>query len=106
MDFQLSETQNMILAYGGELAKTYDRAYWMENARAHRFPEEMYQQIAADGFLGTMVPEAYGGSGLGMLEMLLFQEGLANHGIPLLSLVIGATMTMGPLAVHGSEEQR
>jgi acyl-CoA dehydrogenase len=106
MDFQLSETQQMILAYGGELAKTYDRSYWMENARAHRFPEEMYQQIAADGFLGTMVPEAYGGSGLGMLEMLLFQEGLATQGIPLLSLVIGATMTMGPLAVHGTEEQR
>ncbi len=106
MDFQLSETQQMILAYGGELAKTYDRAYWMENARAHRFPEEMYQQIAADGFLGTMVPEAYGGSGLGMLDMLLFQEGLATQGIPLLSLVIGATMTMGPLSVHGTEEQR
>jgi len=34
MDFELSETQNMILAYGGELARTYDRGYWMENARA------------------------------------------------------------------------
>ncbi|MFZ5654441.1 MAG: acyl-CoA dehydrogenase family protein [Pseudomonadota bacterium] len=105
MDFQLSAAQSMILAYGGELARTYDRAYWMENARAHRFPEEMYQRIAADGFLGIMVPEAYGGSGLGLLEMLLFQEGLANQGIPLLSLVIGATMTMGPLAVHGTEAQ-
>ena len=66
----------------------------------------MYQQIAADGFLGTMVPEAYGGSGLGMTEMLLFQEGLANQGIPLLSLVIGATMSMGPLAEHGTEAQK
>jgi acyl-CoA dehydrogenase len=78
----------------------------MEHARAHRFPEAMYQQIAADGFLGTMVPEAYGGSGLGMTEMLLFQEGLANQGIPLLSLVIGATMSMGPLAEHGTQAQK
>ena len=73
MDFELSQEQTMIYEYGASLAKTYDRAYWMEHARAHRFPEAMYQQIAADGFLGTMVPEAYGGSGLGMTEMLLFQ---------------------------------
>ena len=106
MNFAISEEQKMIYGYGAELAKTYDRAYWMEHARAHRFPEAMYQQIAADGFLGTMVPEAYGGSGLGMTEMLLFQEGLANQGIPLLSLVIGATMSMGPLAEHGTEAQK
>ncbi len=106
MNFDISEEQKMIYGYGAELAKTYDRAYWMEHARAHRFPEAMYQQIAADGFLGTMVPEAYGGSGLGMTEMLLFQEGLANQGIPLLSLVIGATMSMGPLAEHGTEQQK
>ena len=106
MDFELSQEQTMIYEYGASLAKTYDRAYWMEHARAHRFPEAMYQQIAADGFLGTMVPEAYGGSGLGMTEMLLFQEGLANQGIPLLSLVIGATMSMGPIAEHGTEQQK
>ncbi|MGE0343636.1 MAG: acyl-CoA dehydrogenase family protein, partial [Porticoccaceae bacterium] len=63
MNFDISEEQKMIYGYGAELARTYDRAYWMEHARAHRFPEAMYQQIAADGFLGTMVPEEYGGSG-------------------------------------------
>jgi len=78
----------------------------MENADIHRFPEEMYQQVADDGFLGTMVPEAFGGAGLGMLEMLLFQEGIANEGIPLLSLVVGACMTMSVLAEHGSDKQR
>jgi acyl-CoA dehydrogenase len=78
----------------------------MENAEIRRFPEEMYAQIAADGFLGIMVPEAYGGSGLGMMEMLLFQEGIANEGVPLLSLVVGACMSMSVIGEHGSEEQK
>tara|TARA_R110000787_G_scaffold38998_12_gene97895 strand:- start:4998 stop:6161 length:1164 start_codon:yes stop_codon:yes gene_type:complete len=106
MDFNLSPEQTMIYEYGKSLSKTYDRAYWMENADKHRFPEEMYAQVAADGFLGTMVPEAYGGSGLGMTEMLLFQEGIANEGIPLLSLVVGACMSMSVIGEHGTEQQK
>ena len=71
MDFNLTQEQTMIYQYGESLAKTYDRAYWMENAEIRRFPEEMYAQIAADGFLGMMVPEAYGGAGLGMMATLI-----------------------------------
>ncbi len=106
MNFSLSAEQTMIYEYGTRLAQTYDRKYWMENAELRRFPEEMFAQIAADGFLGTMVPEAYGGSGLGMVEMSLFQEGLANQGVPLLSLVIGPTMSLGPISDFGTEEQK
>ncbi len=106
MDFSLSDEQNMIYDYGQSLVKSYDRKYWMECADAGRFPEEMYKQVAADGFVGTMVPEAYGGAGLGLVEMDLFLEGLSNQGIPLLSLVIGATMSMAPIGDHGTEEQR
>ncbi|MBQ0721125.1 MAG: acyl-CoA/acyl-ACP dehydrogenase [Gammaproteobacteria bacterium] len=106
MDFALSDEQNMIYDYGKSLVKTYDRKYWMDCADAGQFPVDMYKQVAADGFVGTMVPEAYGGSGLGLLEMELFLEGLSDQGIPLLSLVIGATMSMAPIGDHGTEEQK
>ncbi|MEZ0150912.1 MAG: acyl-CoA dehydrogenase family protein [Candidatus Reddybacter sp.] len=106
MNFSLSDEQNMIYDYGQSLVKSYDRKYWMECADTGRFPEEMYKQVAADGFVGTMVPEAYGGAGLGLVEMDLFMEGLSNQGIPLLSLVIGATMSMAPIGDHGTEEQK
>lgn len=106
MDFSLSEEQNMIYGYGKSLVKTYDRKYWMDCADARRFPQEMYEQVASDGFVGTMVPEAYGGAGLGLLEMELFLEGLSEQGIPLLSLVIGATMSLAPIGDHGTEEQK
>ena len=106
MDFELSQEQTMIYEYGASLAKTYDRAYWMEHAERRAFPEAMYKQIAADGFVGTMVPEQYGGAGLGMLEMELFLEGLSNQGIPLLSLVVGATMTLSMLSNYGTDAQK
>ena len=52
LDFNLSEEQAMIHQYGKSLAKTYDRAYWMENAEIHRFPEEMYAQVANAPYTG------------------------------------------------------
>ncbi len=106
MDFNLNEQEQMIYEYGQNLAKDFDRAYWVNCAETRAFPTEMYKKVAEDGFVGIMVPEAYGGAGLGMFEMVLFQEGLSNVGIPLLSLVVGATMSLGPIGDHGTEEQK
>src|SRR6478609_2387504 len=90
MDFDLSHEQRQILEY----------------AEKHEFPEALYRQVAEDGFVGTMVPEEYGGAGQGMLEMHLFLEGLSNNGIPLLNLVVGAAMSLGFIAKHGTEDQK
>jgi len=103
MDFTLNDEQRQIYEYGGQLAQSFDNTYWLEHARQHTFPREMFQQIANDGFLGMMVPEEYGGSGLGMTEMMLFMEGTANHGIPLLMMVVGPCMSLSHLAKHGTE---
>lgn len=106
MDFDLTHEQRLIYEYGDRLARQYDRRYWMECAERHEFPVAMYRKVAEDGFVGTMVPEAYGGAGLGMVEMALFMEGLSNNGIPLLNLVVGATMSLGFIARHGTEAQK
>ena len=106
MDFDLTHEQQQILGYGDSIAKKFDRKYWMECAEKHVFPQALYQQVARDGFVGTMVPEEYGGAGQGMVEMHLFLEGLSNNGIPLLNLVVGATISLGFIAKHGSEEQK
>lgn len=106
MDFEITDEQRLIYEYGGRLAQTFDRRYWMKKARAHEFPRDMWNQVAEDGFLGLMVQEAYGGAGLGMMEMALLMEGMSNHGIPLLMLVVGPTMSLSHLAAHGTEEQK
>lgn len=106
MDFALSEDQRQIYEYGNQLARKFDNRYWLEHARRKAFPRDMFKQIADDGYLGLMVPEAYGGAGLGMTEMALFMEGTANSGIPLLMIVVGPCMTMGHIAQHGTEAQK
>ncbi len=106
MDFALTQEQRMIYEYGDRISQRFDHKYWRSYAEKGEPPAELYRQIAADGFLGIMVPEAYGGAGQGMTEMLLFMEGLANNGIPLLNLVVGPTMTMGLLAKHASEAMK
>lgn len=106
MEFTLTPEQRMIHGYGDRVAQSFDRAYWMRHAARGEPPEALYRRIADDGFLGLMVPEAHGGAGQGLTEMLLFIEGLANNGIALLGLVVGATMTLGAIAKHGTEEQK
>lgn len=106
MDFDLTHEQRQIYEYGDMVAKQFDRKYWMECADKHVFPQALYSKVAEDGFVGTMVPEKYGGSGQGMVEMHLFLEGLSNNGIPLLNLVVGAAMSLGFMAKYGSEAQK
>ena len=106
MDFDLSHEQRQILEYGDAVAQKFGRKYWMDCAEKHVFPEALYQQIADDGFVGTMVPEEFGGAGQGMVEMHLFLEGLSNNGIPLLNLVVGATMSLGFIAKYGTPAQK
>ncbi len=106
MDFDLTTEQQQILDYGNNVARQYDRRYWLDCAEKHEFPAALYQKVAADGFVGMMVPEQYGGAGQGMTEMHLFLEGLSNNGIPLLNLVVGATMSLGLIAKYGSEAQK
>jgi acyl-CoA dehydrogenase len=106
MNFDLTHEQQQILEYGNVVARKFDRKYWMDCADRRVFPDALYRQVAEDGFVGTMVPEEYGGAGQGMVEMHLFLEGLSNNGIPLLNLVVGATMSLGFIARHGSEQQK
>jgi len=106
MDFELSDEQRMILDYGSKLAESFDRKQWLDYARRHEFPEHIWRQMGEDGFLGLMVPEEYGGAGLGMMEMSLLMEGMADHGIPMQHLVVGPTMCLAHLARHGTEEQK
>ncbi len=103
MDFDLNDEQRQIYEYGDQLSQKFSHEKWLEHARKKEFPQELFDLIAEDGFLGMMVPEEHGGAGLGMLEMALFMEGIANNGIPLLMMVVGPCMSLSHIASHGTE---
>ncbi len=106
MDFSFTDAQKQIYAYGQQVAAKYDRRYWLEHGERREFPAELWRQLGQDGFLGILVPEEHGGAGLGMTEMALFIEGLAEQGFPLLLLVTGPALAMPALARFGTDEQK
>ena len=87
-----------------EITKRYDRAYWRECVREGRFPSEMWKALAEAGLLGISVPEEYGGSGGGALELVAMVEVLAEAGVVPLGLALSAFARM-PILKHGTPEQ-
>lgn len=102
-----SEMHDLIRETAREIAGDYDRSYWREHGANNTFPQEYWNDLADAGFLGTFVPEAYGGEGLGVQEMLVANEELTRAGAPsgilfLLTPIFGALT----LTAHGTEQQK
>lgn len=70
-------------------------------------PLDQYRRLAAAGFLGTTVPESYGGSGGGCVELAIMLEELAR-GMVSFSVMVFRSAIHGShsLLAYGSEEQR
>jgi len=66
MDFALTEQQELIRKEVAALARTFSLDYWLEKDRKAEYPTEFVKAFADNGWLGLMIPEAYGGAGLGV----------------------------------------
>ena len=66
----------------------YPRSYILQCIKEDRFPEELWQALGKFGLLGLSIPEEYGGSGGGVLEITALNEALALAGVPTLFLVV------------------
>jgi len=104
--FEPTAEETMIRDFVRQVAKKYDRKYWLARAREGKFTEELWQELAAGGFLGMMIPPEYGGGGLGLQQMAVLLEEMSGHGIPLLLLVVGNVMDAGLIARYGSSEMK
>jgi alkylation response protein AidB-like acyl-CoA dehydrogenase len=68
MDFALTEAQQMIRKEVAALARSFSLDYWLERDRTGDYPWDFVKAFADAGWLGTIMPEAYGGAGLGIVE--------------------------------------
>lgn len=107
MDYAESEEIELIRQTARDLAADYDREYIREHVENQEFPEEFWQDLADSGFLGTMIPEKYGGAGMGMQEMAVVLEELAHEGTPG-GLLLTLTAIFGGVGLtnHGTAEQK
>jgi acyl-CoA dehydrogenase len=109
MDFAASAEERLIRESVRDIAADYDRAYWREHFETKTFPAEYWADLADGGWLGTTIPEAYGGEGLGMAEMAVVIEELSRGGdLGASSTVFVLTPVFGGISVarHGTPAQK
>lgn len=80
MNFDLTEEQQMLADTARRVGEKYGLEYWRALDAKGEFPSEIWQAICDAGLCGVAVPEQYGGSGLGMLELAIAVENLCAGG--------------------------
>ncbi len=102
---QQSESIELIRAGVRSLCRQFDTAYWRELDRKAAFPEAFVQAMTEAGWLSAMIPEAYGGSGLGLSEASVILE-TVNHCGGNAGTIHGQMYNLFTLVRHGSEAQK
>ena len=106
MEFTLSDEHQMLLDTVDKIGRDFPRNYYVEHAKTQTFPQEQWDALAQAGILGVNTPEEYGGSGMGMLALVLVQERLAEHGVAPLFFVVNQGIAVPSISRHGTDEQK
>ncbi|MGX1744483.1 acyl-CoA dehydrogenase family protein [Bosea sp. NPDC055353] len=105
MDFDYTETQQQIRAAVRKLCAEFGVDYWRKCDEAGEYPEDFVQAMTKAGWLSALIPEEYGGSGLGLMEGCIILEEINRSGGN--GAACHAQMyTMASVLNHGSEEQK
>ena len=105
MDFSYTETQQEIRAAVRKLCGEFGLDYWRECDEAGAYPDAFVDAMTKAGWLAALIPEEYGGSGLGILDGCVILEEVNRQGGN--AAACHAQMyTMASLLRHGSEEQK
>ena len=107
MDFELSAEQREIQALARQLAEDEIEPYAPGWDREHRFPHEVFGQLAELGLMGVCVPEELGGAGADFLSYILVLEQLsrADAGVGV-TVAVHTSATTLPIMRFGTDEQR
>jgi alkylation response protein AidB-like acyl-CoA dehydrogenase len=105
MDFGLSELQESVGREARGIAARFPLDYWAEHDRLESYPREFVRAFAEAGWLGVLIPEAYGGAGLGLTEAGLLLQAVAQSGAGTsgAAAIHFYVFPLTPIIHHGSE---
>lgn len=91
-----------------ELARRFDLGYWRQKDKQEEYPWEFVRAFAEGGWLGAMIPEEYGGIGLGLAESAIMLTEIAGSGAGMsgASAIHFYVFPPAPIVRHGSEEMK
>src|SRR5918994_400562 len=88
-----------------EVCERFADDYWRRLDAERRYPEEFVRAMTEAGYLGALIPEEYGGMGLGISATTVILEEINRSGGNA-QPAHAQVYTMGTLLRHGSEEQK
>lgn len=107
MDFSLDDEFVLIQQTAREFSERELAPAAERIDREERFPLAHFEKLAALGFLGFLVPEEYGGAGLGSVALYIALEEISRAcASTCVSLSVHNSLVCGPLAKFGDAEQK
>jgi len=105
--FELGETHQLISAAARDFARQYIAPHVMDWDERQFFPKELLHQAGDMGFMGILVPETYGGAGLGYFEYTAIIEEISKVD-PSIGLSIAAhnSLCTNHILTFGDESQK
>lgn len=107
LNFEYSETQQLIAQSAKDFAQQYIAPHIMEWDESQTFPIEVFKKAGEFGFMGMLVPEAYGGVGLGYHEYIAVIEEISKVD-PSIGLSVAAhnSLCTNHILMFGNDEQK
>jgi acyl-CoA dehydrogenase len=87
------------------LCRQFDSAYWQKVDESRGYPDDFVKALTQAGWLGALIPEEYGGSGLSVTEASIILEEISRSGA-FAGAVHGQMYVMGCVLRHASAEQK
>ncbi len=101
----LTEEQLLLKKAVSDLCQNYPDSYWRDLDEKRQYPEAFVEELTKAGYLGALIPESYGGGGMGILEGSLILEEI-NHAGGNAAACHAQMYIMGTVLRHGSDAQK
>ena len=88
-----------------QLCARYGEDYWLALDRDNDYPTEFVRELTQSGFLTVLIPEEYGGAGLGVVEASVVMEEVCRSGAHA-GACHAQMYVMGSVLRHGNDEQK
>ncbi|HEY6480189.1 MAG TPA: acyl-CoA dehydrogenase family protein [Streptosporangiaceae bacterium] len=106
MDFADTDEHAALRAAVAAVTRQFGGTYFAEHAERREPTSELWQALAAPGFIGINIPERFGGGGAGLAELAVVCEETAAQGCPLLLLLVSSAISAEILTRYGTPEQQ
>jgi len=107
MNFEYTENQKLIAQTVREFGEKHIRPYIMEWDESQHFPVELFKKLGELGLMGVLVPEEYGGAGLGYFEYVTVIDEISKIDPSIgLSLAAHNSLCTGHILAFGNETQK